>query len=82
MNYYNRITSLLLGEARRATPEAVERAKRHHAARRAAKELPINAGDNLPPPRSLPEREKQRREIDDALFNYTKQQRQRAQQKK
>ena len=51
MNYYDRITSLLLGEAK-AKPEAVERAKKHHAARRAAKGKSINAGDGLPAPRA------------------------------
>ena len=53
MNYYDRLTSLLLAEAK-ASAEAVERAKKHQAARRKAEgpnRDPINAGDDLPPPR-------------------------------
>lgn len=86
MNYYDRITSLLLGEARKptpeearkATPEAVERAQRHHAARREAEQRPINAGDNLPPPRALSDRERRQQEVDDGLYNYTYTQRMQA----
>lgn len=53
MNYYDRLTTLLLAEAE-VKPEVKARVRNIQAARRKAEgpdRDPINAGDDLPPPR-------------------------------